>query len=308
MTSDFLSEQARRLADYVAETGIDVDELIDAYDRWESAGATAPADSSAATPAGSMLAGIRRRFGLVTGAAAEFEAFGDVIRAQLAGRNDETNARWHEAKLGAVGGNDRDKKLLALRHLDAGDFDDELMVAALVESLSRDDETLATTFAATAGALIDPDSHTEIVKLLLAELKAYEQRRLSRAALFGACIWQIYENHAVPPDWLIAEWAAIVTGSDDPASFAALVDLGALVVERLGDDALIRRWLSSGRMGESMLAIGVVRRLGLQSVDAPLRRSIVDALSAAQARLASAPRSSDANAEWLRSAIAEALE
>jgi len=176
--------------------------------------------------------------------------------------NDQANARWHEAKLGAVGGNDRDKELLALRHLDARDFDDELMVAALIESLSRDEKTLATTFAVTAGALIDPDSHWDIVRVLLTELKAYEQQRLSKAALFGTCIEQIYENHprAVPPEWLIAEWTEIVAGSDDPASFAALVDLGALVVERFSDDALIRRWLSSGRIAESMLAISVVRR------------------------------------------------
>jgi len=83
MTSDFLSEQARRLAAYIAETGIDVSQWIDAYDRWESAGATAPADSPAATAEDSMLAGIRRRLGLVTGAAAEFEAFGDAIGMQF---------------------------------------------------------------------------------------------------------------------------------------------------------------------------------------------------------------------------------
>lgn len=241
-----------------------------------------------------------------------FEACGDAIRAIIGSADERASSEWHEAKLRALGGHDRDKKLLALRHLDSADFDDDLMYAAVIESLERDDDTLALTFAVTAGSLIDPARKEGVLRLLLDELHRYERRGQSRAAFFGVLLFHIYENHAgaVPPDWLISEWTSSVAASEDPASFAALVDLCALAVSRSADAAIIERLLSSDRPTEWLLAADAVKRMDIASVDEPLRQSIRRALADARTRWSSAGGSKLApeHAQWLDRTIDELLQ
>src|SRR3989337_267486 len=121
MTLAFLSEGAKRLASYVAETGIDVDQLMDVYDRWRSGDAPSPPD-------------YRRRWRVRCSPTSEGALVSPAERPPNSGRtampyarwcgtpDHQVKSRWHDAKLRAIGGMDRDKKLLALRHLDADDF------------------------------------------------------------------------------------------------------------------------------------------------------------------------------------------
>jgi hypothetical protein len=102
----------------------------------------------------------------------ELEACGDAIRALAAEEDDAVRSTWHDVKLRAIGGTDRDKKLLAMRHLDESDYEDEALLAALLESLARDEERVALTFGVTAAMNVDPSQHDRFTRLLFDEMRA----------------------------------------------------------------------------------------------------------------------------------------
>jgi hypothetical protein len=310
MTNEFLSEDANRLVDLVRQKKIDVRQLIASYDAWRSDEHPSP-DEPPAGLADRMLSDVRAQMGIRSGMAGELEACGDAIRALAAEADDDIRSAWHDAKLRAIGGTDRDKKLLAMRHLDGSDYGDEALLAALIESLGRDEERIALTFGITSAMNVDPSQHEETIRLLLNELAQLERRGQSRAAHFATTIQQAFEQHpaAVPPRWLTDEWAAIVNDVADPASFAALNDLCAVAVVRSSDLSLLERWLRSEREADWTLAIAIIRNIGLGTLAENLRRSLCSDLRQLMGKLTSAAargRLSE-DAAWVEAAVREQL-
>jgi hypothetical protein len=238
-----LSDLAKRIIDDATERSVSVRELIGVYECWRSDDHPTAVSASVPNVPDDLIAIVRERLGLTRETSEEFEALGDAISALVKGAEQDVAQRWHQAKLVALESGDRDKKRIALRHLDSRDYDDELVIAALIESLSRDDEQVALLFSVTAGTQIDPSCREDVVLMLHDELRRYERRHSSRAAFFGSAIEQMYQNypHAVPFSWLLESLVKTVTASDDPVSYAATVDICALAIHRSRDVTLIEQ-------------------------------------------------------------------
>jgi hypothetical protein len=267
MTNDLLSGDANRLVDLVRRGETGVRELIASYDAWRS-DEHPSSDDPPVGLAGRMLADVRARFGITSGMASELEACGDALRVLAAEADGDVRSAWHDAKLRAVGGSDRDKKLLAMRHLDESDYEDEALLAGLVDSLARDEQRVALTFGMTSAMNIDPARHEDAIRLLFGEMTELERRGKSRAANFASTIEQAFEEHpaAVVPGWLIDEWARVVGDVEDPSSFAALIDLWAVAILRSHDVSTLEQWLRSESAEARMLAVAVIRNIGLETL------------------------------------------
>ncbi|MEA2236959.1 MAG: hypothetical protein QOC81_1683 [Thermoanaerobaculia bacterium] len=269
MTNDLLSGDANRLVDLVRRGETGVRELIASYDAWRSDD-NPPSDEASGGLAGRMLSDVRAQFGIASGMAGELEACGDALRILAAEADGDVRSAWHDTKLRAVGGSDRDKKLLAMRHLDESDYEDYALLAGLIDSLTRDEQRIAMTFGMTSAMNIDPSRHENAIRLLFGEMAELERRGQSRAANFATTIEQAFAEHpvAVVPSWLIDEWARVVGDVEDPSSFAALIDLWAVAILRSHDVSTLEQWLRSENAEARMLAVAVIKNIGVETLSA----------------------------------------
>jgi hypothetical protein len=305
-TPENLSDQAKRILKDAHERNVGVRELLDVYEGWRSdQHPVASAASAHGVPDG-LAASVRQRLGLTHETSDQFEALGAAIDMLIARAEDDLKERWHRAKVQALESGDRDKKRIALRHLDSADYDDELVIAALIESLGRDDDEVALLFGVTAGMQVDPSRRDDVLRILRDELQVYERRRSPRSAFFASAIEQMYQNHphATPPTWLIESLVTTVTGVDDPASYVATVDICALAVYRSQNVTLIEEWLKSENGKRRMFAVAVVQSVELSTFASNERRRMCMAFAQTLDDLAlSNVRLSPVETQWLETTV-----
>lgn len=259
MTDGFLSDRAQRLVDYVRSGAIDARDLIRAYADWRSSSAAVGDDAG-----NRIVADVRRRLGITDPGSDAVEAVGDAIRVLISSDDHASMQLWHDTKLAALGGDDHDKKLIALRHLDLSDLSDDACVAAILESLANPDDTLALTFAFTVGTILDPASDAKALPALFDELQTHEVHGSSRAAVFGSTIAQVFEHHpsAVPPHSLVEEWVATIMRVDDAFSYTPAVEVAACAVSRGGATSLLADWLTAPTPRLWLFGVHVLNLLG----------------------------------------------
>ena len=125
-TPENLSDQAKRIVKDAQERNVGVRELISVYECWRSAEHPIASTPSAPGDLNELLASVRQRLGLTRETSDKFEALGDAIDMLVGSAGEDVKKRWHEAKVMVLESADRDKKMIALRHLDPADYDDEI--------------------------------------------------------------------------------------------------------------------------------------------------------------------------------------
>jgi len=300
-----LSDHAKRVIEDARARNVGVSELIDVYEHWRSdEHSIAPTASGHAAP--DLFASVRRRLGLTRETSARFEALGDAIAVLIRNADDDVKERWHRAKLLALESGDPGKKMIAFRHLDSDDYDDELVITALIESLAQDDDEVAVLCSVTTGMQVDPSRRDDVLRIMRDELQMYEHRRSSRAAFFGLTLEQMYQNHphALPAEWLVDSLVTIVTEADDPASYAATVDICALSIHRSQSVKLLEELLKSEMGKRRIFAVGVVRSVELSSLASIQRQQMCMAFARTLDDLASGKVIlSPSDRQWLETTV-----
>jgi hypothetical protein len=116
----------------------------------------------------------------------------------------------------------------------------------------------------------------------------------------------MYQNHpqTIPSMWLVESLVKMVTEADDPASYAATVDICALAVCRTQDVTLIEDWLKSKNGKRRMFAVAVVRSVELSSFASIERQRVCNALVRTLEALGSADvKLTPTEARWLEIAL-----
>jgi hypothetical protein len=239
------------------------------------------------------------------------ENVGDAIDVALENAPVEVVTEWHDLKVRALSGDDREKKVIAFRHLTAADFLDDVVVASLMESLDRDPSVVATAFAFVAATQIDPSAREDIVNIVAGEVETLEKRRSPRAAYFASLLDQMFANHpdAQPTPELLATIERIIVTIADPFSFAAFVEVCSRDVQH-GNTSWIQRWLgdSAGRL--IVFAISVIEDLDLDALADLPRTAVCEAVAGVRRRVTSDAGTdvlAAAERQWILSAIDKTL-
>lgn len=256
----YLSDDAERVVKSIEDGEIDVRALMKTYDSWAGSALGSDEGLEGLAFEDAMLRSVRERLRLRSTDVGWIENVGDALNVVTERAPAELQSEWHDAKVRALNSSDREKRQLVFRHLVATDYEDELVIVALMESLARDDQMLALTFVSTAATQLHPETRADVVDLVVDEIEKLERRRSSKAAFYATLIDAIFENHpsALPGDQLLGRLERIVFENADPASFAAIADIFSRVLQRTGDPSYIERWFTAVDARLWILALSVL--------------------------------------------------
>jgi hypothetical protein len=275
-------------------TDDDLGALLSIYESWS------PLEPAAAPAAGTpeaMLRQARHRMGIGSDVE-DLEVFSEVLDV-LSDSHPVLSRQWHDAKLRALRSADRDKKLVTIGHVDAGDFNDPAIQETYLAAIIGDDEALSMQFITQGGYVIDQVEHRSLVRQLANLVAEYERKDPRLAARLATAVEAIFQHHPVVPDEpILSSLAQALTISDDPGSLAAAVDLHVIAIERSGNVDSIMRLLRSTHVAPLLAGVLAVRSLDTGTLD----RSVCTVLLGELKRLLSdlSPSSlSPENRDWL---------
>lgn len=302
----YLTPRAEEIVESVTANIVDAPLLIEVYGRWRATPSTSSPGGH-----GDLLDSVKELLGLTSPGAEEIEDLGRALNTLIQDAAHPLWQPWHSIKLAALRGGDRQKKLIALRHVTREDIKDKELTALLLRTLANDDEATAIAFADGFASHVNPSSDRELIQELLIGATEKERAHSPRSALYVMALHMFYEQcpGAAPEASIIEQLAEIASGRN-AASFAATSDLMCLTIARTGDWSSLLGWLRSADARKSMFALIILTAAdsaGIRTLRED-RLELCGALKSLKRRLESLSAQLEPHEiEWIEKALHKAL-
>lgn len=244
-----------------------------------------------------------RIFGVRPSALSVAAAIDAVVKDAEEPARSELLQQWHDVKVRHIDEGPDELRSAAIASLQAYDYEDPAVVAALLETLSSGDRQRAIEFIQSAAEALETPQRDQVVEAVVETLEETVRREATDRAV-ALLIHAVHEIEsragAVPAESITRRVAATAerAGVDFP-----LVEFCAYAVREGGADGPLREWLGSAEIAYLALALSVLADIGIAALDPLLRDQVCATFPEVRGRIAAMTTLSASAVAWLTDTV-----